>query len=74
MEVYYTKKEYNEMKSVLSRKLAASEKKNAKLEKKLEEYGAKIAELEADNDDLEEQLYEVWDDEVDTQEGETPEE
>ena len=33
METYYTKKEYNEMKSILNRKLKAAEKKLAASEK-----------------------------------------
>ena len=35
METYYTKKEYNEMKSILNRKLKAAEKKIASLEQKI---------------------------------------
>ena len=33
METYYTKKEYNEMKSILNRKLKSAEKKLAAVEK-----------------------------------------
>ena len=33
METYYTKKEYNEMKSILNRKLKAAEKKLSAVEK-----------------------------------------
>jgi len=35
METYYTKKEYNEMKSILERKLKAAEKKIKSLEQKI---------------------------------------
>ena len=35
METYYTKKEYNEMKSILNRKLKAAEKKIKSLEQKI---------------------------------------
>jgi prefoldin subunit 5 len=35
METYYTKKEYNEMKSILNRKLKAAEKRIASLEQKI---------------------------------------
>ena len=35
METYYTKKEYNEMKSILNRKLKAAEKKIKSLEQKV---------------------------------------
>ena len=35
METYYTKKEYNEMKSILNRKLKATEKKIKSLEQKI---------------------------------------
>ena len=35
METYYTKKEYNEMKSILNRKLKAAEMKIASLEQKV---------------------------------------
>ena len=35
METYYTKKEYNEMKSILNRKLKAAEKKIKTLEQKI---------------------------------------
>ena len=33
METYYTRKEYNEMKSILNRKLKSAEKKLAAVEK-----------------------------------------
>ena len=35
METYYTKKEYNEMKSILNRKLKTAEKKIKSLEQKI---------------------------------------
>lgn len=35
METYYTKKEYNEMKSILNRKLKAAKKKIKSLEQKI---------------------------------------
>ena len=35
METYYTKKEYNEMKSILNRKLKAAEKRIKSLEQKI---------------------------------------
>ena len=35
METYYTKKEYNEMKSILNRKLKSAEKKIKSLEQKI---------------------------------------
>ena len=35
METYYTKKEYNEMKSILERKLKAANKKIKSLEQKI---------------------------------------
>jgi hypothetical protein len=38
METYYTKKEYNEMKSILNRKLKAAEKKIASLEQKIHNF------------------------------------
>jgi phage shock protein A len=37
MEMYYTKKEYNSMKSALTRKVAALEKQVAKLQNKIKE-------------------------------------
>lgn len=37
MEIYYTKKEYNEMKSALTRKCKSLEKEVDKLNKKLKE-------------------------------------
>ena len=45
MNEYYSKREYNEMKNLLSKKIKALEKKNANLE-------AKVAELKKDYDVL----------------------
>lgn len=53
METYYTKKEYNEMKSILSRKLTAAEKKLKKAEQKIEELQHEIAVLNGDEIDVE---------------------
>ena len=38
METYYTKKEYNEMKSILNRKLKSAEKKIKSLEQKIHSF------------------------------------
>ena len=46
METYYTKKEYNEMKSILSRKLKAAEKKLSTVEKENELLKTQVKGLE----------------------------
>lgn len=53
METYYTKKEYNEMKSILNRKLKAAEKKLAAAEKDNELLKTQIKGLEQKIHDLE---------------------
>ena len=53
METYYTKKEYNEMKSILNRKLKAAEKKLAATEKDNELLKTQIKGLEQKIHDLE---------------------
>jgi predicted nucleic acid-binding Zn-ribbon protein len=53
METYYTKKEYNEMKSILNRKLKAAEKKLAAAEKEKELLKTQIKGLEQKIYDLE---------------------
>ena len=52
METYYTKKEYNEMKSILTRKLTAAEKKLKKAEQKIEELEHEIAVMNGDEVDV----------------------
>ena len=46
METYYTKKEYNEMKSILNRKLKAAEKKFAAVKKENELLKTQVKSLE----------------------------
>jgi cell division protein FtsB len=53
METYYTKKEYNEMKSILNRKLKAAEKKLATAEKENNLLKTQIKGLEQKIHDLE---------------------
>ena len=53
METYYTKKEYNEMKSILNRKLKAAEKKLATAEKENTLLKTQIKGLEQKIHDLE---------------------
>jgi cell division protein FtsB len=53
METYYTKKEYNEMKSILNRKLKAAEKKLAAAEKENELLKTQVKGLEQKIHDLE---------------------
>jgi cell division protein FtsB len=53
METYYTKKEYNEMKSILNRKLKAAEKKLATAEKENDLLKTQIKGLEQKIHDLE---------------------
>lgn len=53
METYYTKKEYNEMKSILNRKLKAAEKKFAAAEKENDLLKTQIKGLEQKIHDLE---------------------
>jgi hypothetical protein len=53
METYYTKKEYNEMKSILNRKLKAAEKKLAASEKENELLKTQVKGLEQKIHDLE---------------------
>jgi hypothetical protein len=53
METYYTKKEYNEMKSILNRKLKAAEKKLAVSEKENELLKTQVKGLEQKIHDLE---------------------
>ena len=52
METYYTKKEYNEMKSILNRKLKAAEKKFAAVKKENELLKTQIKGLEQEIHDL----------------------
>ena len=53
METYYTKKEYNEMKSILNRKLKAAEKKFAAIKKENELLKTQVKGLEQKIYDLE---------------------
>jgi predicted nucleic acid-binding Zn-ribbon protein len=53
METYYTKKEYNEMKSILNRKLKSAEKKLAASEKENDLLKTQIKGLEQKIHDLE---------------------
>lgn len=53
METYYTKKEYNEMKSILNRKLKAAEKKLAAAEKENDLLKTQVKGLEQKIHDLE---------------------
>ena len=53
METYYTKKEYNEMKSILNRKLKATEKKFVAIKKENELLKTQIKDLEQKIHDLE---------------------
>ena len=53
METYYTKKEYNEMKSILNRKLKAAEKKFAAIKKENELLKTQIKDLDQKIPDLE---------------------
>lgn len=53
METYYTKKEYNEMKSILNRKLKAAEKKLTAAEKENELLKTQVKGLEQKIHDLE---------------------
>lgn len=53
METYYTKKEYNEMKSILNRKLKAAEKKLTAAEKENDLLKTQIKGLEQKIHDLE---------------------
>jgi len=53
METYYTKKEYNEMKSILNRKLKSAEKKLATAEKENDLLKTQIKGLEQKIHDLE---------------------
>lgn len=52
METYYTKKEYNEMKSVLTRKLTAAEKKLKKAEQQVKNLTHEIAVLKGEELDV----------------------
>ena len=52
METYYTKKEYNEMKSILNRKLKAAEKKFAAVKKENELLKTQVKGLEQEIHDL----------------------
>lgn len=70
METYYTKKEYNEMKSILNRKLKAAEKKLSAVEKENTLLKTQVKGLEQKIHDLEYPL-EV---EVDLEEEPTEEE
>ena len=56
METYYTKKEYNEMKSILNRKLKAAEKKFVAIKKENELLKTQIKDLEQKIPDLEDLL------------------
>ena len=51
METYYTKKEFNEMKNALTRKIKALEKKLAKQQEHNSELKAKIKELTTPSED-----------------------
>lgn len=53
METYYTKKEYNEMKSILNRKLKSAEKKLTTAEKEITLLKTQIKGLEQKIHDLE---------------------
>ena len=53
METYYTKKEYNEMKSILNRKLKAAEKKFVAIKKENELLKTQVKGLEQKIYDLE---------------------
>ena len=53
METYYTKKEYNEMKSILNRKLKAAEKKFVAIKKENELLKTQVKGLERKIHDLE---------------------
>jgi predicted nucleic acid-binding Zn-ribbon protein len=53
METYYTKKEYNEMKSILNRKLKSAEKKLTNVEKENDLLKTQIKGLEQKIHDLE---------------------
>ena len=53
METYYTKKEYNEMKSILNRKLKTAEKKLTAAEKENELLKTQVKGLEQKIHDLE---------------------
>lgn len=53
METYYTKKEYNEMKSILNRKLKAAEKKFVAIKKENELLKTQVKGLEQKIHDLE---------------------
>lgn len=53
METYYTKKEYNEMKSILNRKLKAAEKKLTAVEKENSLLKTQVRGLEQKIHDLE---------------------
>ena len=53
METYYTKKEYNEMKSILNRKLKAAEKKFVAVKKENELLKTQVKGLEQKIYDLE---------------------
>lgn len=52
METYYTKKEYNEMKSILNRKLKAAEKKFVAIKKENELLKTQVKGLEQEIHDL----------------------
>ena len=52
METYYTKKEYNEMKSILNRKLKAAEKKFVAVKKENELLKTQVKGLEQEIHDL----------------------
>ena len=58
METYYTKKEYNEMKSILNRKLKAAEKKIKSLEQKIHnlEYPLNVV-VELEEEPVEEETH-----------------
>ena len=56
METYYTKKEYNEMKSILNRKLKAAEKKFVAIKKENELLKTQVKGLEQKIPDLEDLL------------------
>lgn len=53
METYYTKKEYNEMKSVLNRKLKAAEKRLAVIKEENKLLKTQINDLKQKIDNLE---------------------
>ena len=53
METYYTRKEYNEMKSILNRKLKSAEKKLAAVEKENSLLKTQVKGLEQKIHDLE---------------------